>query len=128
MAFTNYRPLLAELRAIVREVREASSLGVRLWSRRIKSRTGYETTFRQVPRFEQGPDAHTLDAAYLLACALDANAEIIIGAEPRIIYGGVRGQARDFIQRLRRAAATDPSISAADVEDIARMIERALRS
>ena len=129
MARLHYEPLLDETRSIIRDLRQRSlipadprGVGLRRWADHVARKTGYQTEFKQIDRFERGPNV--LDAGYLIACAVAADVELVIGKDPRIMRGGIEEQARDFVRALRRAAAADPTLHPSEIMALQDAIDR----
>lgn len=118
----DYRPLLEEIRDIVRELRlsdpEASSL--RRAAAKLKKQAGYEVSHRSIKRVEE--EALGLELGYVLAWAIAADVEIVIGREPRVLGNGIEERARDFIRTLRMSAAQDRTITPAQINDLRQTI------
>lgn len=119
----HYAPLVEEVRDMVAGLREsdpdASSL--RTWAAKLKKDARFDVSFRTVKRLEE--ENEYLDLGYVLACAIAADVEIVLGKNPRIVEDGLRGKATDFVHSLRRAAAMEHSLNPADVEELRGAIE-----
>lgn len=121
MMSTQYALLLKEVRDMARELRTSDrEASFRKWSAKLRREAGFPISFRTIKREEEENDSVPL--GYILACAIAADVEIVLGKEPRIIKNGVEGKATEFIRFLRRAPAVNP----ADIESVRAEIDRKL--
>lgn len=123
MMKAHYAPLVEEVRDLVSDLRadDPESSSLRKWAKKLEKETAYEVTFRTVKRVED--ENEYLDLGYVLACAIAADVEIVLGKNPRVVEEGIEGRASDFVHALRRAAAVERALNPADVEDLRGAIE-----
>jgi hypothetical protein len=123
MTKAHYAPLLEEVRDLVTELRgrDPESWSLRKWSAKLQKEARFDVPFRTIKRREE--ENETLDLGYVLACAIAADVEIVLGKNPRIVHEGVEGHAMDFVHMLRRAAAVEHTLRPSDVEELRGAIE-----
>jgi hypothetical protein len=121
-------PLLAEVRDLVRSLRSTDEKAgsLRKWSAKLAKEAGHAIPFRTIKRQEE--ETSDVSLAYVLACAIAADVEIVLGKNPRIVSGEVGDRAAELISSLRRAAAESPTIDPSEVEDIRHRIRDLLRA
>ena len=113
-----FEPLLEEVRGMVRDLREEDPVAssYRKWAAKLYKRAGFKYAFRSVKKLEETNLG--VDLGYVLASAIAADVEIVLGRRPRVLRGGIEGIARDLFRELRMLAARDPSVDPSAVESL----------
>jgi hypothetical protein len=90
MVKAHYAPLLEELRDFMTELRmrDAEHKSLRRWAATLKKEASYDVAFRTIKYREE--QANMLDLAYVLACAIAADVEIVLGKTPRVMGANLR--------------------------------------